>query len=106
MDLLLGIGLKYGVPALGVLAGGKLLDFVLKRFITVSYIMAMQEKIGKAAFALGRTVTLGMVKWPPTAKFWNQTIEPYFVLLLSILEPILPGFRKGLSSDNGSLKDD
>ena len=49
----------------------------------------------------GKVMTLGLGKWSFSKKFWNGTIEPWFIDLFdNIMGGIIRGFIKGLRSDN------
>ena len=60
------------------------------------------ENICKTFFyGLGRTMTLGLGKWKVTKKIWNQTVEVYFIDLISnVILGSFKGFLSGLRSDN------
>ena len=62
------------------------------------------ENICKTFFyGLGRTMTLGLGKWKFTKKIWNQTVEVYFIDLISnIVLGSFKGLISGLRSDNDS----
>ena len=52
-------------------------------------------------YGMGVTCTLGMGKWKYTKRFWNKTVEPYFVDLLdNTIGHGLAEFIRGLRSDN------
>ena len=49
----------------------------------------------------GTVMTAGLGKWSFSKKFWNSTIEPWFIDLFdNIMGGIIRGFIKGLRSDN------
>ena len=51
-------------------------------------------------YGLGKTVTLGMSKWAITRKFWNSTIEPWFIDLFdNVVGGAVRGFIRGLRVD-------
>ena len=61
----------------------------------------IKAKFGMMMYGLGVTCTLGMGKWKYTKRFWNKTVEPYFVDLLdNIVGHGLAEFIRGLRSDN------
>ena len=64
------------------------------------------ENICKTFFyGLGRTMTLGLGKWKVTKKIWNQTVEVYFIDLISnVVLGSFKGFLSGLRSDNTDNK--
>ena len=50
---------------------------------------------------MGKMVTLGLSKWSITKKFWNKTIEPWFIDLIdNIVGGALRGFVRGLRVDD------
>ena len=110
LELLIGFGIpsmlaKIVLSGSIVLIGGKVLDLLLKKYVTAKLLNKWAGKIESVGYGMGRGMTLAMVAWGPTSRFWNQTLEPYFVLVLGIFEKFLPGLRRGLSSDNPSLKE-
>ena len=51
-------------------------------------------------YAMGKALTLGLSKWSITKKFWNKTIEPWFIDLIdNIVGGALRGFIRGLRVD-------
>ena len=51
-------------------------------------------------YGIGKTLTLGLSKWSITRKFWNNTIEPWFIDLVDNLAGgAIRGFIKGLRVD-------
>ena len=51
-------------------------------------------------YGLGKAITLGMSKWSVTRKFWNNTIEPWFIDLFdNVVGGAVRGFIKGLRVD-------
>ena len=53
-----------------------------------------------AFYGMGKAVTLGLSKWSITKKFWNKTIEPWFIDLLdNVIGGAIRGFIKGLRVD-------
>ena len=92
MDFLLNnVGLVAGVSGTGVVL------WFLKR-IPNKDISANVERV---FFGLGKFITLGMTaKKSPVAKFWNKTIEPWFIDLLdNIFVSAFKGLVKGLRVD-------
>jgi len=56
---------------------------------------------GGFCYKLGVIITLGLSKWKYTAKFWNKTIEPYFIDLIdNVIGEGIKQFILGLRSDN------
>ena len=57
--------------------------------------------VGKFAYGLGCTVTLGLSKFAYTAPLWNKTIEPFFVDLIdNVVGTFTAKFIEGLRSDD------
>ena len=51
-------------------------------------------------YGLGRGITLGLSKWSFTRKFWNKTIEPWFIDLVdNVFGGAIRGFIRGLRVD-------
>ena len=51
-------------------------------------------------YGMGKALTLGLSKWSFTKKFWNNTIEPWFIDLVdNIVGGAVRGFVKGLRID-------
>ena len=51
-------------------------------------------------YGIGKTLTLGLSKWSITRKFWNNTIEPWFIDLVdNVVGGAVRGFIKGLRVD-------
>ena len=60
--------------------------------------------VGGFMYKLGVAMTLGLSKWKYTAKFWNKTIEPWFIDLIdNVVGEGIKQFIKGLRSDNSKL---
>tara|TARA_Y100000310_G_scaffold290193_1_gene317174 strand:+ start:207 stop:500 length:294 start_codon:yes stop_codon:yes gene_type:complete len=91
---------KLGVSTIQYAAGGvgaAVLAWVLKKVPN----KAIKAQIGMMMYGMGVTCTLGMGKWKYTKKFWNKTVEPYFVDLLdNVIAHGLAEFIRGLRSDN------
>ena len=92
MDFLLNnVGLMAGVSSAGVVL------WILKK--------VPNDKISSAVegtcFRLGRIITMFMgSKKSPVGKFWNKTIEPWFIDLLdNVLVSGFKGLVKGLRVD-------
>ena len=93
MDLLVNnIGLMAGVSGAGVVL------WMLKKVPNKKIASAVEG----ACFRLGRVVTMFMgSKKSPVGKFWNKTIEHWFIDLLdNILVSGFKGIVKGLRIDN------
>ena len=78
----------------GVFAG--IIGFIFKKIPNEK----IKNVVGKAAYSAGVAVSLGLTKWKLTAKFWNKTIEPFFIDLID--NTIIHGlneFIRGLRSD-------
>ena len=70
--------------------------FVLKKIPNESICQFVET----AFYGMGKAVTLGLSKWSITKKFWNKTIEPWFIDLLdNIVGGAVRGFIKGLRID-------
>ena len=51
-------------------------------------------------YGIGRAMTLGFSKWEFTRKFWNSTIEPWFIDLVdNTVGGAVRGFIRGLRID-------
>ena len=91
---------KLGVSTIQYAAGGvgaAVLAWILKKVPN----KAIKVQIGMMMYGMGVTCTLGMGKWKYTKKFWNKTVEPYFVDLLdNVIAHGLAEFIRGLRSDN------
>ena len=52
-------------------------------------------------YGCGKALTLGLSKWSITRKFWNKTIEPWFIDLVdNVIGGALRGFIQGLRVDD------
>ena len=52
-------------------------------------------------YGCGKAITLGLSKWSITRKFWNKTIEPWFIDLVdNVIGGALRGFIRGLRMDD------
>ena len=84
----------------GLIAGGgtaAIVLWVLKK-VPNDYIAEMIETM---FYGLGKTITLGLSKWSITRKFWNNTIEPWFIDLVdNVVGGAVRGFIKGLRMDD------
>ena len=92
MDLLVNnIGLMAGVSSAGVVL------WILKKVPNDKISLAVEGTF----FRLGRVVTMFMgSKKSPVGKFWNKTIEPWFIDLLdNVLVSGFKGLVKGLRVD-------
>ena len=91
---------KLGVSTIQYAAGGVgavVVAWVLKKVPN----KAIKAQIGMIMYGMGVTCTLGMGKWNYTKRFWNKTVEPYFVDLLdNVIAHGLAEFIRGLRSDN------
>ena len=91
---------KLGMSTLQYAAGGigaVVVAWVLKRIPNKT----IKAKFGMMMYGIGVTCTLGMGNWKYTKRFWNKTVEPYFVDLLdNIVGHGLAEFIRGLRSDN------
>ena len=84
----------------GLLMGGGtagIILFVLKK-VPNDQLANMVETFAETC---GRVKTLGLGKWSFSKKFWNGTIEPWFIDVFdNIMGGLIRGFIKGLRSDN------
>ena len=91
---------KLGMSTLQYAAGGigaVAVAWVLKRIPNKT----IKAKFGMMMYGVGVACTLGMGKWKYTKRFWNKTVEPYFVDLLdNLVGHGLAEFIRGLRSDN------
>jgi len=91
---------KLGVSTVQYAAGGVgavVVGWVLKRVPN----KRIKAQVGMMMYGMGVTCTLGMGKWKHTKRFWNKTVEPYFVDLLdNVIAHGLAEFIRGLRSDN------
>ena len=91
---------KLGMSTIQYAAGGvgaAVLAWVLKKIPNKT----IKAQFGMMMYGMGVTCTLGMGKWKYTKKFWNKTVEPYFVDLLdNTVAHGLAEFIRGLRSDN------
>ena len=61
----------------------------------------IQTVVGKFAYGIGVTMTLGLSKYNFTAPFWQKYIEPYFIdLFNNTIGTFTTKFIEGLRSDN------
>ena len=83
----------------GLIAGGGtagIVLWVLKK-VPNKEIANMVETL---FYGLGKAITLGMSKWSVTRKFWNSTVEPWFIDLFdNVIGGAVRGFIKGLRAD-------
>ena len=83
----------------GLIAGGGtagVILWVLKK-VPNDYICEIVESF---FYAIGKAMTLGLSKWSMTKKFWNKTIEPWFIDLVdNVIGGALRGFIAGLRVD-------
>jgi hypothetical protein len=91
---------KLGVSTIQYAAGGigaVVVAWVLKKVPN----KRIKAQVGMIMYGMGVTCTLGMGKWKYTKRFWNKTVEPYFVDLLdNVIAHGLAEFIRGLRSDN------
>ena len=91
---------KLGVSTIQYATGGigaAVLAWVLKKVPNKQ----IKAQVGMMMYGMGVTCTLGMGKWKYTKRFWNKTVEPYFVDLLdNVIAHGLAEFIRGLRSDN------
>ena len=91
---------KLGMSTIQYAAGGigaVVVAWVLKKVPN----KRIKAQVGMMMYGMGVTCTLGMGKWKYTKRFWNKTVEPYFVDLLdNVVAHGLAEFIRGLRSDN------
>ena len=76
--------------------GAAVVLWVLRRMPN-DYICEMVETF---FYTIGKTITLGLSKWSLTKKFWNNTIEPWFIDLIdNVVGGAVKGFIRGLRFD-------
>ena len=84
----------------GLLMGGGtagIILFVLKK-VPNDQLANMVETFAETC---GKVMTLGLGKWSFSKKFWNGTVEPWFIDVFdNIMGGLIRGFIKGLRSDN------
>ena len=84
----------------GLLAGGgtaAIVLWVLKKVPNDS----ICDIVETVFYGLGKAITLGLNKWSVTRKFWNSTIEPWFIDLFdNVVGGAVTGFMKGLRVDD------
>ena len=83
----------------GLIAGGGtagIVLWVLKK-VPNETICQMVETL---FYGAGKAMTLGLSKWSLTRKFWNSTVEPWFIDLFdNVIGGAVRGFIKGLRVD-------
>ena len=91
---------KLGMSTIQYAAGGigaVAVAWVLKKIPN----KRIKAQVGMMMYGIGVTCTLGMGRWKYTKRFWNKTVEPYFVDLLdNVIAHGLAEFIRGLRSDN------
>jgi len=61
----------------------------------------LKSKFGLFMYRMGILSTLGMGKWKFTKRFWNKTIEPWFIDAIdNIVGHGIKEYIRGLRSDN------
>ena len=90
--------------AIGIV--GIVLNLFLKKFISTEALVKIGKSICDFFEAIGITITLGLSKLPYLNILWNNTIEPYVILILDVaLKNMLTGIIKGMETDNKSTKE-
>ena len=83
----------------GLLMGGGgagIVLYVLKRIPNKEICMWVEG----FTFMAGKCMTLGLSQWKWTKKFWNSTIEPWFIDLIdNFIGSAIKGFIRGLRAD-------
>ena len=84
----------------GLLAGGGTAGIVLWVLKKVPN-ETICEMVETLFYGVGKAMTLGLSKWSITKKFWNKTVEPWFIDLVdNVIGGALRGFIKGLRVDD------
>jgi len=53
--------------------------------------------VGTFFYGCGKTMTLGLSKWSWSKKFWNKTVEPWFIdIFQNTIGAAVTGFINGL----------
>ena len=95
-DSILGFATENSTLLMGGGTAGVVL-FVLKKIPNEQ----IANMVGTFAETCGTVMTLGLGRWSFSKKFWNGTIEPWFIDLMSnTVEAFTAGFIRGLRSDN------
>tara|TARA_R110002020_G_scaffold472472_1_gene700570 strand:- start:2206 stop:2487 length:282 start_codon:yes stop_codon:yes gene_type:complete len=85
---------------LGLLVGGGTTGALLFAFKLIPN-EDLYSWVKTGFYWLGTTMTLGLARWRFTTKYWNKTIEPWFVdLLTNTMGAAVDGFLSGLKSDD------
>ena len=91
-------GLSYLTGIVGAFIGATVVGWILKKIPMEKF----QKQFGKFMYGAGNFCTLGLSSWKYTKKFWNKTLEPFFIHF--IRDVVIFGvneFIRGLESDNG-----
>ena len=84
----------------GLIAGGGTAGIVLWVLKKVPN-ETICEMVETLFYGVGKAMTLGLSKWSITKKFWNKTVEPWFIDLVdNVIGGALRGFIKGLRVDD------
>ena len=84
----------------GLLAGGGTAGIVLWVLKKVPN-ETICEMVETLFYGVGKAMTLGLSKWSITKKFWNKTVEPWFIDLVdNVIGGALRGFIKCLRVDD------
>ena len=85
---------------------GIILNLLLKKFVSTEALVKIGKGICNFFEAIGTIITLGLSKLPYLNILWNNTIEPYVILLLDVaLKNMLIGIVRGMETDNKSTKE-
>ena len=109
--------MEYLLPILAKVAGvkvttwaglgivGVVVSFLLKKYITASFLAVVGDTFEAGGFYFGKIVTGGLSHWRWTKPIWNNLVEPYVLVLVEQAARIFVGLSKGLQSDNPSTKE-
>ena len=97
----MGILSGWAISTVAAWAGGAVLTWVIGWILKTIPNEEIKKIVGKFAYGLGVTVTLGLSKWKFTAGFWNKTVEPWFIDLFdNVAGEFVRKFIEGLRSDS------
>jgi hypothetical protein len=84
---------------------GVILNIIMKKYITSDFLSNVSTKIYDFGEGLGIAITLGLSRIPYLKILWNNTIEPYVIIILDLVtKSFIDGLVMGMESDNNSTK--
>jgi len=84
--------------------GGSIVAFILGWILKRIPNEKIKMVVGGIAYKLGVIMTIGLSKWKYTGKYWNKTVEPFFIDLVdNVIGEGVKQFIKGLRSDNSKI---